>query len=89
MIGDPTKTFAKPAIGSIQEDSCVSDCIVVATIPHSWITEQTSTFDILTNDMSLVSRQDYVLISDFTLSTNSPGSCNDSFSPKIYLENPC
>ena len=58
------------------------------TTPYTWFQEQATTYEIQTNDMTLVSQQNSVIVNDIIVSTNSPGSCSDSFTP-VLLKNPC
>ena len=79
----------KPAAGTFKADSCATVCTITTTNSHSWFVERNNDYVIETSDVSLVSQQDSVTITDIEISTTSPGSCNDSFFPQIILKNPC
>ena len=79
----------KPTV--IRADNCSTTCAFGYINPsnYSWITDEGSYWLIEPIDMALVSGQDFVDVTDFTIKTDSPGSCSDSFNPTLRITNPC
>ena len=84
-----TITIYKPI--HVKADSCSTTCQIGSSNPsnHAWFTDEGDRFVIESFDMSLVSGQDSLDVTDISITTNSPGSCSDSFNPMISMRNPC